>query len=57
MKRPPIFITYFQIQFQVAHIHEVLHFEYFFQKFYGRFNLMTIFLAFHHFCEKSFGKS
>ena len=52
MERPPIFITYFQSPFQIVHIYEVLHFEYFFQKFYGRFNLMTIFLAFHHLREK-----
>ena len=45
MKRPAIFITYFQSPFQIVHIYEVLHFEYFFQKFYGRFNLMAIFFS------------
>ena len=46
MKKPPVFITYFQSPFQIVHIYEVLHFEYFFQKFYGRFNLMAIFFRF-----------
>ena len=46
MKRPPVFKTYFQIPFQIVHIYEVLHFEYFFQKFYGSFNLMAIFFRF-----------
>ena len=57
MKRPPIFITYFQSPFQIVHIYEVLDFEYFFQKFYGRFNLMPNFLAFHHFYQKTYEKT
>ena len=54
MKRPAIFITYFQSTIQIV---QILGSEYFFQKFVGRFNLMSTFLAFHHFCEKTYKKT
>ena len=57
MKRPAIFIIYFQSPFQIVHIYEVLDFEYIFQKFYGHFSLMAIFLAFHHFYEITYEKT
>ena len=53
MKRPAIFITYFQSTIQNVHVYQILPSEYFFQKFVDRFNLMSTFLAFHHFCEKT----
>ena len=37
MKRPAVFITYFQSSFQTVHSYQVLRSEYFFQKFYDRF--------------------
>ena len=46
MKRCVVFITYFQSSFQIVHICQVLHSEYFFQKFDGRFNLISIFFHF-----------
>ena len=57
MKRPAIFITYFQSTIQIVHVYQILRSEYFFQKFVGRFNLMSTFLSFHHFCEKTYKKT
>ena len=42
MKRPAVFITYFQSLFQVVHVYQVLRSEYFSQKNGGRFNLISI---------------
>ena len=57
MKRRAIFITYFQSTIQIVQVYQILRSEYFFQKFAGRFNLMSIFFAFHHFCEKTYEKT
>ena len=57
MKTPAIFITYFQSTIQIVHVYQILRSEYFFQKFVGRFNLMSTFFAFHHFCEKTYEKT
>ena len=57
MKRPAVFITYFQSTIQIVHVYQILRSEYFFQKFVGRFNLMSTFFAFQHFCEKTYSKS
>ena len=57
MKRPPIFIIYFQSPGQIVHVHKVSRSAYFFQKFYGRFNLMSMFLTFHDFYEKTYEKT
>ena len=57
MKRPAVFITYFQSTIQIVHVYQILRSEYFFQKFVGRFNLMSTFFAFHHFCEKTYEKT
>ena len=46
MKRAAIFITYFQSPFQYVHVYQVLHSEYFFAKFDGRFSLMPILFYF-----------
>ena len=43
MKRPPVFITYFQSPFQIVHGYQVLQSEYFFQKNGDHFNLISIF--------------
>ena len=53
MKRPAVLITYFQINIQNVHDYQILRSEYFFQKFAGRFNLMSTIFAFQHFCEKT----
>ena len=57
MKRPTVFITYFQSTIQNVHVYQILRSEYFFQKFVGRFNLMSTFFAFQHFCEKTYSKT
>ena len=57
MKRPAVFITYFQITVQNVHVYRILRSGYFFQKFVGRFNLMSTFFAFQHFCEKTYSKT
>ena len=57
MKRPAVFITYFQSTIQIVHVYQILRSEYFFQKFVGRFNLMSTFFAFQHFCEKTYSKT
>ena len=57
MKRPAVFITYFQSTIQIVHVYQILRSEYFFQKFVGRFNLMSTFFAFQQFCEKTYSKS
>ena len=57
MKRPAIFIIYFQSPGQIVHVHKVSRSAYFFQKFYGRFNLMSMFLTFHDFYEKTYEKT
>ena len=57
MKRPAIFITYSQSNIQIVHVYQVLRFEYFIWKFDGHFNFVSIFFAFHHFCEKTYQKT
>ena len=57
IKRPAIFITYFQSTIQIVHVYQILRSEYFSPKFVGRFNLMSKFFAFHHFCEKTYEKT
>ena len=57
MKRPAVFITYFQIANPIVHVYQILRSGYFFHKFVGRFNLMFTFFAFHHFCEKTYEKT
>ena len=57
MKRPAIFITYFQITNQIVDVYQILRSEYFFQKFVGRSNLMATFFTFHHFCKKTYKKT
>ena len=39
------------------HVHKVSRSAYFFQKFYGGFNLMSMFFTFHHFYEKTYEKT
>ena len=51
MKRPAVFITYFQSPSQIMHVHKLSRSAYFFQKFYGGFNLMSMFFTFHHLRE------
>ena len=46
MKKPAVFITYFQSPFQFVHVYQFLHFEDFFEKFDGCFNLTAFFLRF-----------
>ena len=46
MKRPAVLIIYFQRQFQIVHVYQLLQSEYFFQKFYDRFNWISIFFNF-----------
>ena len=55
MKRPVVSITYFQSLFQIVHVYQVLHSEYYFWKFHGCFKI--IFFAFQHFCEKTYEKT
>ena len=57
MKRPAVFITYFQSTIQIVHVYQILLSEYFFQKFVGCLNLMSTFFAFHHICKKSYKKT
>ena len=54
MKRHAVFITYFQSPGQIMHVHKISRSAYFFQKFYGGFNLMSMFFTFHHFYEKTY---
>ena len=51
------FIIYFQRPVQIVHVDEVLRSGYFFQKFDGPLNLMSIFFTFHRFCEKVYEKT
>ena len=51
------FIIYFQSSVQIVHVDEVLRSGYFFQKFDGPLNLMSIFFTFHRFCEKVYEKT
>ena len=57
MERPVVFITYFQSSFQTVHGYQVLRSEYFFQKFYDRFNIISIFFKFDNFYEKTYDKT
>ena len=57
MKKPAVFIIHFQNLVQFVHISEVLGSGSFFQKFHGRFNLMSIFFTFHRFYEKTYEKT
>ena len=57
MKRPAVFITYFQSTIPDVHVYQILRSEYFFQKFVGCFNLMSTFFVFQHFCEKTYSKT
>ena len=57
MKKPVVFIIHFQNPVQIVHVYEVSRFGSFFQKFHGRFNLMSIFFTFHRFYEKTYEKT
>ena len=57
MKKPAVFIINFQNPVQIVHVYEVLRSGSFFQKFHGRFNLMSIFFTFHRFYEKTYQKT
>ena len=57
MKKPVVFIINFQNPVQIVHVYEVSRFGSFFQKFHGRFNLMSIFFTFHRFYEKTYEKT
>ena len=56
MKRPAVFVTYFQSPFQVPHVKQVLPSEYFFQKSVDCFNFMPVFLNLNHFSWKNYDK-
>ena len=56
MKRPAVFITYFQSLFQVVHVYQVLRSEYFSQKNGGRFNLISISRTLNNFWNKPYKK-
>ena len=57
MKKPAVFKLHFQNPVQIVHVYEVLRSGSFFQKFHGRFNLMSIFFTFHRFYEKTYEKT
>ena len=57
MKKPAVFIMHFESPVQFVHDYEFLRSGYFFQKFHGRFNLMSIFFTFHRFYEKTYEKT
>ena len=52
MKRPAVFITYFENLFEIVHVQQVLNSEYFFRKFDGRSKIMAIFLLSTTFARK-----
>ena len=52
MKRPAVFITYFQSPFQMVQFNEFYHLNVFFQKDVACFNLLSVFLALNHFSRK-----
>ena len=45
MKRPAVFVIYFQSPFQIVDVYQLLQCQYIFQKFDGPFNLMAIIMA------------
>ena len=57
MKRPAVFITYFQSPGQIMYVHKVSRSAYFIQKFYGGLNLMSMFFTFHDFYVKTYEKT
>ena len=57
MKKPTVFITHFQNPVQIVHVYKVLRYASFFQKFHGRFNLMSIFSTFNRFYQKTYKKT
>ena len=57
MKKPAVFIINFQNLVQIVHVYEVLLSGSSFQKFHGRFNLMSIFFTFHRFYKKTYEKT
>ena len=57
MKRPTVFITYFQSSVQFVHVYQVLLSEYFFQKNGGCFNLISIFPCLNNFCKETYEKA
>ena len=57
MKRPAVFITYFQSTIQIGLLYQLLLSGYFFPKFDGRLNFMATFFAFPFFCEKTYEKT
>ena len=57
MKEPAVFIMHFESPVQFVHDYEFLRSGYFFQKFHGRFILMSIFFTFHRFCKKTYEKT
>ena len=57
MKRPAVFITYFQSTIQIVHVYQILRSEYFSQKFVACFNLVSTFFTLQQFCEKIYRKT
>ena len=57
MKKPAVFIMHFQNPVQIVYFYEVLRSASFFQKFHGRFNIMSIFFTFHRFYQKTYKKT
>ena len=57
MKRPTVFITYFQRSVQFEHVYQVLLSKHFFQKNGDCFNLTSIFPCLNNFCKKTYEKT
>ena len=57
MKRPTVFITYFQSTIQIGLVYQILPSGYFFLKFNRRLNLMRSFFTFPLFFNKIFQKT
>ena len=57
MKRPTVFITYFQSSVQFVHVYQVLLSEFFFQKYGGCFSLISIFPCLNNFCKETYEKT
>ena len=52
MKRPIVFITYFESPFQIVPVYQVFRSGYFFPKFYDGFNIISIFPIFSSFARE-----
>ena len=57
MKRPTVFITYFQRSVQFEHVYQVLLSKHFFQKNGDCFNLTSIFPCLNNSCKKTYEKT